>query len=339
MSEPETTTGVNDEHNKTEEVQVSCDILWSTAQNFCYLRLSDRTDEGEYELIGLYEARAKRIAATYARFYLESEEGGDHSKMGRYYWAALAAFASKTVACLLDKWQLQTSYFGGGRLGMGTMEEIANCLGRGNLWLFMDIAAPHWFYNHYPDNFAEGMVCRDQRSATALVNEVKAIVDDMPWSAESLGKINQMAVSGDLKTAFDYVPQIESEANKTDKQGLQMDHLMAVARHEQGAILQPLIYDDPVFSGWTSFQRKWWVRWASPTYELTFTHRCTIRDDELKSVAPDDMVVENYDSRMDWITTAAGLFHKLMMERENYMVGQLNTIAGWRNTPDAEHVY
>lgn len=338
MSNPETTTGVNDEHNKTQEVQVTCDILWSAAQNFSYLRLSDRSDEGEYELIGLYSARAKRIAATYARFYLETEDGGDISKQGRYYWMALGAFASKTVACLLDTIRIQLSYAAGYFTPLD-MEEIANGLGKGNLWLFMDIAAPHWFYNHYPENFAQGMVCKDQRSATRLVNEVKSIVDDMPWSAESLGKISQMALSGDLKEAFDLVPQIEASGDDIQKQRLQMDHLMAVARHEQGAVLQPLIYEDPAFSGWTSFQRKWWVKWASPTYELVFSHRCSIRDAELKSVAPDDMIVEDYDSRMDWITTAAGLFHKLMIERENDMIGELNTIAGWRNSADAEHVY
>lgn len=323
MSDPNTTTGINDAHNKTEEVQVTCDILWSAAQNFCYLRLSDRTAEGEYELIGLYEARAKRIAATYARFYLETEEGGDRSKMGRYYWMALGAFASKTVACLLGKWRVQL------------IATIENGLGKGNLWLFMDIAAPHWFYNHYPENFGQGMVCRDQRSATALVNEVKAIVDDMPWSAESLGKINQLAISGDLKTAFDFLPRIELTMEDDKRKGLQMDHLMAVARHEQGAVLQPLIYDDPEFGAWAKRQRWPVFKQSSPAYEITFTHRCSIRDAELKSVAPDDLIVEDYDSRMKWIDKAAQKFHGLMIEQENYMIGELNTIASWRNTPDA----
>lgn len=338
MADPNTTNGTNDEHEKVQDVIGSCDLLWSVAQEFCYKRLSDRNGDNQYQLIRLYEARAKRIAATYARFYLETEEGGDFAKRGRYYWMALGAFASKTVACLLDKWQLHTSYFVGYVSPMSS-EEVANGLGKGNLWLFMDIAAPHWFYNHYPENFTNGMVCRDRRSATSLEEPVKEIVDGMPWSAESLGKINQLALSGDLKAGFDLVPQIEATVEDEKKQNFQLDHLMAIARHEQGAVLQPLIYDDPAFSRWTARERWPVVKWLSPTYELTFTHRCEIDDPEFKSVAPDDLVVEDYDSRMGWIENAANKFHGLMIREENYMIGELNTIASWKNTPDARWVY
>lgn len=332
MGEVNTTSATNDEHSKTQPVIGNCNLLWSVAQQFSYIRLSDKTDENEYELIGLYEARAKRIAATYARFYLETEEGGDTSKRGRYYWMALGAFASKTVACLLDKWQIKTSYF-------FNITSIANGLGKGNLWLFMDISAPHWFYNHYPENFEQGMACVHKRSASSLEGPVKEVVDDMPWSAESLGKINQMAISGDLLKGFSYVPQIEAAVENEMKQPLQMKHLLAIADHEQGVVLQPLIYDDPDFSNWAARQRWPGFRQVSPSYELTFTHRCEIDDPELKSVAPDDLIVEDFDSRMGWIEDAATLFHKLMIERENYMIGELNTIASWVNTPDADAVY
>jgi len=42
---------------------------------------------------------------------------------------------------------------------------------------------------------------------------------------------------------------------------------------------------------------------------------------------------------MDWIESAANLFHKLMIEKENYMLGEMNTIASWVNTQDATRVY
>lgn len=48
-------------------------------------------NNNEYEFIGLYAARARRIAATYARFYLETEGGGDTDKLGCYCWMALGA--------------------------------------------------------------------------------------------------------------------------------------------------------------------------------------------------------------------------------------------------------
>ena len=78
-----------------------CGTMWSLAQQFSVERLSSRTGEFKGKLIQDYEVRAKRIAGTYARFYLEMERGSDPSKKGRFYWMALGAFASKTVACTL----------------------------------------------------------------------------------------------------------------------------------------------------------------------------------------------------------------------------------------------
>ncbi|WP_157451420.1 DUF2515 family protein [Caldimonas taiwanensis] len=46
--------------------------------------------------------RARRLAAIYARFYPELEDGGKPQWKGRFYWMALGAFASKTVACSLE---------------------------------------------------------------------------------------------------------------------------------------------------------------------------------------------------------------------------------------------
>jgi len=130
MTTEEPINTVNDIPDKTHVITVGCGLLWSQAQQFAYLRLSDKTGDNEYEFIGLYAARARRIAATYARYYLETEDGGDTDKLGRYYWAALAAFASKTVSCILDSWQVQPSYATGTvSLGTTNMKAIANGLG------------------------------------------------------------------------------------------------------------------------------------------------------------------------------------------------------------------
>lgn len=330
----------NDTPNQEHEITANCDLLWSLAQEFSYIRLSDKNNKDEYELIGLYAARARRIAATYARFYLETEEGGDTSKIGRYYWMALGAFASKTVGCLLDTFQLQGSYF----LGWVTFDgvdarAIANGLAKGNLWLFGDIAPAHWFYNHYPDHFFNGMACIDQRHVNKLERPVKDAIHALPWSAETLGTINHFQASSDLIEGFEYVVQIEQMAPSTRRREKQMDHLMAIANHEQGAVLQPLIYEDPVFSKWTARERHWLVRWAAPTYELVFTHQCSERDPELKSVAPNDMIVENFESRMHWIERAADKFNTLMNTKSEHMLAELNTIARWVDSPDAWLVY
>ncbi len=324
-------TAKNDKPNKTEKVICDCDLLWSLAHQFTYLRLSDEIAENEYELVDLFAARAKRIAATYARFYLETEEGGSPDKLGRYYWMALGAFASKTVACLLDSWQLNSMYV--------AFKTIPRGLGQGNLWLFTDVAASHWFYNNYRENFHEGMMCGRSRNANSLEEPVKKITDDLPWAAESIGTINNFVPSKDIIKGFKLVEKIEESSDKKKIPDLQLAQLMAVAEHEQGAVLQPLIYENPDFAAWARRQRSKWINWMSPTYQLTFTHECNIDDEELKSVAPDGMVVENFQSRMDWIEDAAKTFHDLMLRKKVYMEQELQTIASWVNTPDAALVY
>ena len=61
-----------------------------------------------------YEQRARRIAAIYARIYLEMEKelGGNPNLKGRFYWMGLGAFASKTVAATFDSWMTRTGYQG-----------------------------------------------------------------------------------------------------------------------------------------------------------------------------------------------------------------------------------
>ncbi len=324
-------SATNDAERKVEKVVCDCDLLWSMAHQFTYLRLADKVGENEYKLIDLFAARAKRIAATYARFYLETEDGGDPDKLGRYYWMALGAFASKTVACLLDTWQLNAMYI--------AFKTIPRGLGQGNLWLYTDIAASHWFYNHYPENFKAGMMCETKRDANKLEPAVKDITLAMPWASESLGKIKHFKPSDHIIKGFDLVKQFEEESDKEQGEKLQLKQLLVIADHEQLEVLQPLIYDNPDFAAWAKAQRSKWIKWMSPTYQLTFTHACEIDEPELKSVAPDDLIIEDEKSRMDWIGDAAEIFHDLMLTQNDYMMQELRTIASWVNTPDAHLVY
>jgi len=339
MSLDDPITVVNDTPYKTHIITYGCELLWSQAQQFAYLRLSDKTGDNEYKFIGLYAARARRIAATYARFYLETEDGGDTDKIGRYYWMALGAFASKTVGCILDSPQIQSSYaLGTASLGITDMKAIANGLGQGNLWLYNDIAPAHWLYNNYPEHFFSGMACLHERDANQLVKTVKTYLNNLPWAATSLGRINHLKPSDRILKGFKKVLQIERTENPTRRSKYQLEHLLAIADHEQREILQPLIYDDPVFSKWLIRERKYW-RWVAPTYQLVFTHECRESNPQLKSVAPGDMKVEEEESRMDWIEDAAKMFHKLMGTKEAHMLDELKTMATWVNSPDARFVY
>ena len=322
-------------------LRCGCDFIWSQAHEFAYLRLADKTGDNQYQFVNLFAARARRIAATYARFYLETEAGGDPAKRGRHYWMALGAFASKTVACLLDSFQVQGSYFVGKVMSVD-LEDIAVGLGKGNLWLFMDIAASHWLYNHYPDHFAagEGMACHEKRDSGELETGVRMALDQLPWSSEAQEKLNGFKPSKHIIEGFRLTKEIEQSLD--DEQSLpnlQLQNLLAIAKHEQGEVLQPLLYDDPDFHYWTQFERHPLVRWAAPKYQIVFAHTCETDNDTLKSEAPDDMVVEDYQSRMRWIEQAAGHFHWLMLNQNTHMMQELQTIAGWVDSPDAKMVY
>ncbi len=53
---------------------------------------------------------------------------------------------------------------------------------------------------------------------------------------------------------FDKVKQWE-ESDKKIQRTAAFDHLIAIAQHEQGEVMQGLIYDDPEFSKWLGLQR------------------------------------------------------------------------------------
>lgn len=321
----------NDKPSQVVEVECDCDFLWSLATQFSYVRLSDETAENEYQLVNLFAARAKRVAATYARFYLETEEGGSTDKIGRYYWMALGAFASKTVACLLDKPQLQMSY-------AAFMKTVPKGLAQGNFWLFIDIASSHWLYNNYREHFHEGMKCEMKRDASQLEKSVKAVLDSLPFAAKTLGVIDQFKPSSFIVDGFNLIKAYEEATRDTIKTNLQSEILLAIANHEQKAILQELIYNDEDFAWWAKKERDWF-RWVAPTMQISFSNVCEVDDPALKSIAPKEMVVENFKSRMKWITKVADKFHDLMQNKTGYMLSELSTMAGWVDSPDADIVY
>ena len=350
MSE-ETYTATAQEPGQEETITLDCNYLWSKSHAFCYKRLSDKTKgtAGTYDFVDLYEARAKRIAATYARFYLELEEGGDENKIGRYYWMALGAFASKTVACLLENLRVQLSYAGGAVMTVFNkefsdeyldMHEIGNGLGKGNLWLFIDIASSHWLYNNHPEHFSEGMQCEINRDSSALHTAIQTTTDGLPWAAETLPKLNNLEPSADIIEGFKKIAEIEKTASKQVRPDLQFDSLIAIAKHEQGAILQPLIYEDPKFSKWCRRQREVsFLNFFSPAYKIVFARACCTTKAELENHAPKTMKVEGYDSRMSWIEDVAKQFHKLMQEKTAYMQQELQHMGTWKNKSDASIVY
>ncbi|WP_433847194.1 DUF2515 family protein [Acinetobacter proteolyticus] len=317
------TSTTNQNQDSCKNISVNCDHMWSMAQQFAYVRLCNKKDGNKIVLSKIYNTRAKRIAATYARFYLETEVGGNPKLKGRYYWMALGAFASKTVACSLADPRV------------AVLSTVNEGLGKGNFWLFMDIACWHWYWNNYKSSFN---ICQLQRGADKCVPEVREVLSKMQWAKEALPKINNLKSNPNIEEGMRKVEEFENATSKS-RPAIQWDHLMAIANHEQGNVLQPLIYADKDFAKWVGRQRWPGVKQISPTLKLVFSHACSTDDSRLESVAPDETILENFASRMTWITSAAEQFHDLMQGTEKqsdkaYMEQELRTIAGWVDHKD-----
>ncbi len=306
------------------EVKCDCNTMWSLAQQFSSTRLCIETGKYKGRLVRDYAVRARRIAATYARFYLEQKDVfGDETKLGRYYWMALGAFASKTVACTFEAWQVTTMSV--------VTKTVWDGLGKGNLWLFCDISGWHWYNNRHPASFK---TCEDQRDARNYALQVKEQLARLPWNESALPTIKYFAASPSIKKAFACALEFETETNQTTKQTIQYANLLNLAYHEQGVILQPLIYNDPAFARWVRTQRAPYVAWASPALELVFTHQCRNKHMEVKSIAPKDTELEDFVSRMEWIKSAAKKFHDLMRNKTSFMHSALSVMAAWNDMPD-----
>lgn len=208
-------------------------------------------------------------------------------------------------------------------------------LGKGNFWLFSDISGWHWYHSNHRDSFD---TCIHQRNANSYTTAVKQQMESLPWKKKALPIIKFFAPSKEIEKGFELVTRFEKTTGLAQKQEIQIDHLLAIADHEQGVILQPLIYDDPAFADWVGRQRAWYAHWASPALELVFSHECSTEKMDWKSVAPPTTKLERIASRMEWITGAANKFHLLMLKQNEYMHAQLMQMASWVDLPDIGRV-
>ncbi|MEO7496725.1 MAG: hypothetical protein ABIT83_20560 [Massilia sp.] len=223
----------NPQENSCVDIDCKCEDIWSMAQEFSTARLGTVDENKKTKLISDYGVRARRIAATYARFYLETEVGGDPTKIGRYYWMALGAFASKTVACTLESYRVEAmSIF---------TKTVTEGLGKGNFWLFCDVSGWHWYNSIYPASFEKCLTKRDSRT---YVKPVQEHMKKLPWNAAALPAIENFTKTRYVEEAFSHIKCIETSSNQK-RASFQLLHLIAFAKHEQEIILQPLIYDDP----------------------------------------------------------------------------------------------
>lgn len=327
----------------------TCEELWSVSQQFCLERMSEKVSNNTYNFVDSYSVRARRIAGTYARFYLETEKNGDPRKKGRFYWMALGAFASKTVACTLEHWTLTVTKH-------GIAVTASDWFGQGNFWLFQDIAGWHHYYSSYGSKVFFN--CISKRHSNNLVPQIKTAINKADWAAKSLPKINYLKTNEHIQAGFAEVRKFEelpsSDKVKSQRAQAQYQNVLIIAQHEQGKVLQPLIYEQ-----WRHKREINAMELAgglAPEVKLFFSNTCNVpqvtvyptyrypgshpenkddpKYDKYVSKPESDILLYSYKSRMKWIKKAAEKFHGLMQTEESYMLSQLQTMAGWYHKPD-----
>lgn len=318
----------NTTSDSVQDITLSCAELWSIGQQEAIRRLSIQrsclfTRVPRQHLVGDFSARAARIAATYARFYLETEQGCNPDYKGRFYWMGLAAFASKQVKCALD-FIPDSLWF---PLAKAATHVSKDSLGKGNFWLFQDIFVWHWFYAQYPEQFDE---CAPQRDTSTYVEIVKSNMASLPWAEETLTVLNNLRLTKDITKAFQYTRSFERSSDYEERRALQLQSLMMIANHEQITILQPLIYNEWVFNKSLDIQAALEDLPLIPKRVAAFTTTCDIENEQRRVQMKDGNLYETAD-RMKFITAIAEKYHILMHEDVEYMEGTIRTISSWSN--------
>nr|WP_314873984.1 hypothetical protein [uncultured Pseudomonas sp.] len=322
--------------NSQVTIEYGCEYLWATGQGRALKLLTVQKTcpirGPQTVLVRDFSARAARIAAAYARFYLELEEGCNPELKGRFYWMGLAAFASKQVMCGLDFVKKSNRFM----IRRGKYEALTavpkealhigkDSLGKGNFWLFQDIYVWHWFYANYPEMFAK---CSEERDASRYPAKALNNIKEMPWAEESLSIMGNFSINEYLREGFDKIAKCEASAPGDRKRSLQLASLMDIADHEQRKVLQPLIYNDISFQGVLSAQQAMEFVPGLPKRLAAFSTACDVDDEELKiQMKEGDLYVEN--DRMEFIKEIAGFYHRLMADKADYMEGEILAISHW----------
>lgn len=328
-AQPITTFKTNDKECSIHEVVLGCDKLWAMGQEEAIRRLSKRrsSSSNKYELISDFSARAARIAAAYASFYLEQGEDGKPELKGRFYWMGLAAFASKQVKCGLDFIPNDPYLALTPPIVQPPLRIGKNALGKGNFWLFQDIFVWHWFYRKYKEQFDE---CAPERNVRSCEGQIKTNIDNLPWANEALATLGNLHVTDEIKSGFKAIQETENLSRGKARREMQFSSLMDIANHEQRKVLQPLIYEGKPFRATLKLQAGF--EWAPfvPVRVAAFSMACDVEKPELRVQMKKGDLYDETD-RMAFIADIAIQYHYLMGENAEYMEGEINKISTWSN--------
>ena len=347
-------SNTNTTENSCKSAQCDCLTFWEVQQQEAMMRVSNLQDKRKnlYKLESGYEARARRIASVYAKIYLEQENHGNKDLIGRYYWMGLGAFASKTVAAIFKHGLTAWGYKW---IPLGVIRDPVHTFAKGNLWLFMDIAPWHYAWSMSSTSFNQ---CRIQRDVSKFTH-IKEEVINVPWSS-CLPIIKHLKSTPEIKSAFEYLPKIENVFKKKNESRQHrfklssknlFDHLMVVAIQEQRNILQELVWKDWKVQAQATLQSytklpdstlilssDYGVDTVKPDKHGSYKDRhAGVLDKLPESVYSEPLAhtkVQDYDSRMEWITEAAKKYHRLMLSDigRSFLEKELAIIAGWGNS-------
>lgn len=359
-------SNTNTKENSCKTAQCDCLTFWEVQQQIAMIRLSNLKDAKKnlYKLEPGYEARARRIASVYAKIYLEQESHSNPQLRGRYYWMGLGAFASKTVAAVFKHGLTAWGYKW---VPISVIRDPVHSFAKGNLWLFMDIAPWHHAWSMSSSSFN---LCRTQRNVSKFTH-IKEEVRNVPWSSclpiikhlRSTTEITEaFKILPDIEGIFKRKGKSRRDNFKDAGKDL-MKHLLAIAVQEQRNILQELVWKDWKVQAQATLQS--YTKLPDSTLALSSNYavddvkpvrksksilpsaynqqdreiiyqgrHAGVLDKLPESVYSEPLAhtkVQDYDSRMEWITEAAKKYHRLMLSDTGrpFLEKELAIIATW----------
>ncbi|OSI14683.1 hypothetical protein BV912_12400 [Neisseria dumasiana] len=331
--------------------------------------------QGRYKIKSHYAQRAYDIAAVYAKMYLGAGEFQQFPLLkkhpGLFYWMGLAAFASKTVGCSLEnpwvkdpgkqvkrhidtlkhksKVPLPTSV-NMVTLPVPTLVEVFSSmdkmLGKGNIWLFLDVMPWHYVYAQDKETFK---LCRAERAYAKLPEVMREDLERVDSFKETVGnKSMDFSDSGKqyILESFQALDDALKAKNDEDRAAAKLRHLMRLAYHEQEIILQKIMYNSFIFKKYLEVSRYLEKNHPDlyremPQNELHLVASCKIKrgQERFLSAAPKGIVLENLNQRMKWIGNAAEKYHRLMGDdvTKTFLEEQLRILANGKKADGKDH--
>ncbi|UWE15710.1 DUF2515 family protein [Herbaspirillum huttiense] len=91
----QTISTTNTTEKSSKELHLDCNVMWSMIQQMSTERLCVKKGRHSGSFVFSSSDRARRIAATYAQIYLETDKYGDTNKKGRFQLAFTSACDTK----------------------------------------------------------------------------------------------------------------------------------------------------------------------------------------------------------------------------------------------------